>query len=70
MKLKELIKEEEIKVGDRVYYRVRMGHFPRTISGVVTKIDGDNVTIRRTTQNTYGKPDIVAMGKLTKSKKQ
>lgn len=49
----------EIKINDNVYWNIRVGMFPRTISGKVTGFDEkdpDYVLGYQTTQNTHGKP--------------
>jgi len=45
----------EIKVDDKVWWRVRAGMFYRTLSGTVTEIDADNMaSVSVQTQNIYG----------------
>ncbi len=38
----------DIHIGSRVYKRIRMGFFPRTLSGIVTAMNGDNLVVEQT----------------------
>lgn len=62
--------ENKIEVGDKVYWTLNMGYIPIRISGKVLAIDGDELSIAQTTQNTYGKPIKKHISKVTKSKRQ
>jgi len=45
----------EVKVGDKVWWRARVGMFVRTLSGTVKEIDAENMaSIETHTQNIYG----------------
>ena len=61
---------EDIKVGDSVYWRIRLGMFTRTLGGKVLEINEGIATVAVQTQNIYGKPYKKAIGDLTKNKKQ
>jgi len=65
-------KADEIKVGDKVYFKKNTGTFICTLSGIVKEIDEEDQTavVRVNTQKIWNRLDEVALGKLTKSKKQ
>lgn len=58
-----------IAIGDKVYYRYRIGMFNRTRSGVVTAINGDIATVSYMSQNSSGVQDV-QITVLTKNKIQ
>ena len=76
--LKQLIKEvltedlnDEIKKGTKVYWNIRVGMYPRRISGIVLSVDENEIAlIKQTTQNTYGKIIKKSINKLNKNKDQ
>jgi len=57
----------EIKVGDKVYQRYRVGLQPRTKGGVVTEIDDDTATVKNIP---WGYTENVKLCYLIKNKKQ
>lgn len=60
-----------IKVGDRVYWRKRIGIYLRTYGGTVESIDDKGMaTVPVHTQNIYGRRDRIHISHLTKNKKQ
>ena len=65
-------KADDIKVGDKVYFKKNTGTFICTLSGIVKEIDEEDQTavVRVNTQKIWNRLDEVALGKLTKSKKQ
>lgn len=65
-------KADDIKVGDKVYWKKNTGTFICTLSGIVKEIDEEDQTavVRVNTQKIWNRLDEVALGKLTKSKKQ
>jgi len=56
-----------IQVGDHVYWKIRVGMFYRTISGIVESIKGNTANVRKTTQKDWGYVEKDING-LTKSK--
>jgi hypothetical protein len=72
IKIKEDIDppDNEIKNGDKVYWNIMVGYYPRRISGVVQSIKNGIATVKQTTQNTDGKFTLKAVNKLIKSKDQ
>jgi hypothetical protein len=60
----------DIKVGDSVYWRIRVGMFNRTLGGKVEEINDGIATVSVQTQNIYGKRYKKSVGDLTKNKKQ
>jgi hypothetical protein len=65
-------KADDIKVGDKVYFKKNTGTFICTLSGIVKEIDKEDQTavVRVNTQKIWNRLDEVALGKLTKCKKQ
>ena len=61
---------DNIKVGDSVYWRIRIGMFTRTLGGKVEEIQDGIATVSVSTQNIYGKRYKKSIGDLTKNKKQ
>ena len=60
----------KIEEGDRVYWKIFAGMFPRTISGVVQLVQGEDLTIMQTTQNSHGKIVNRKKNHVTKNLKQ
>lgn len=60
----------DIKVGDSVYWRIRVDMFMRTLSGTVEEINDGIATVSVNTQSTYGKRYKKSVGAITKNKKQ
>ena len=60
----------DIKVGDSVYWRLRVGMFMRTLGGRVEEINDGIAVVSVSTQNIYGKRYKKSVGDLTKNKKQ
>jgi len=62
----------DIKTGDKVYFRVKAGMFPRTLSGTVLEINEKEyeATVEVHTQNIWGKKYNIHLSRLHKSKKQ
>jgi hypothetical protein len=60
----------DFKEGDKVYWRLRIGMFLRTLSGVITKVEGDIATVIVNTQNIWGKEYHQHISTLTKNKRQ
>jgi len=56
-----------IAIGDKAYYRYRIGMFNRTKSGTVTAISGNTATLKTVP---YGKEEQVSLNILTANKKQ
>jgi hypothetical protein len=65
-------KADDIKVGDKVYFKKNTGTFICTLSGIVMEIDEEDQTavVRVNTQKIWNRLDEVSLGKLTKCKKQ
>lgn len=65
------LNDYDIKVGDKVYWRKRMGVFLRTYSGKVESIDKKGMaTVPVQTQHIFGRRDRIHVSSLTKNKKQ
>jgi ribosomal protein L35AE/L33A len=60
----------DLKVGDSVYWRMRVGMFSRTLSGKITKIEGNTAMVEVHTQNIYGAEYKKKLSTLTKNLKQ
>jgi hypothetical protein len=60
-----------IKVGDMVWWRIRVGMFNRTLSGTVTEIDDKNMaSVSVQTQNIYGAIRRIHVNYLNLKKEQ
>ena len=55
------------KIGDKVYWRLKMGIFNRTYSGRITNIKDNKATVKLENQNSYGKVMTISLNKITKS---
>jgi len=60
----------DLNIGDKVYWRLRIGMFLRTLSGRITKIENSIATVCVNTQNTYNKEYNIHVNHLTKNKEQ
>jgi hypothetical protein len=62
----------DIQKGDKVYFRVRVGMFLRTLSGTVLEVDEKKyeASVEVHTQNIYGKKYNIHLSRLHKNKKQ
>ena len=62
----------DLKIGDSVYFRVKAGMFPRTLSGKIVEINEKDykATVEVHTQNIYGKNYNIHLSRLHKNKKQ
>lgn len=62
------IRNNNLNIGDKVYWKIRVGIFYRTLSGKIINIENEIATITAQTQNTYGKQYKKHVNTLTKSK--
>lgn len=60
----------DLKIGDSVYWRMRVGMFSRTLSGTITEINGDTATVNVLTQHIHNQPYKKKLRNLTKKLKQ
>ena len=68
--MKTIEVDSDLKVGDSVYWRIRVGMFNRTLGGKIESIADGKAVVCVQTQNTYGKRYTKSLGDLTKNKKQ